>query len=427
MPSPILVTFAIATHNRRPVVVDCLRQVIANGLPAKQFEIIVIDNASADGTPDLIAQEFGARVKLIRLGKNCGPVAKNIAIRKARGEFIVLLDDDAFPHPGAVPQMIRHFRENPNLGAAVFDVTLPDGSKDSAAYPDVFIGAGTGLRASALDKIGRGGSGGGRGMLPAHYFMQAEEYDLSFRLLEAGFSVERFWDLPLTHLKTPNARIGQRTTALDVRNNLFLLARYMPQSLAEQLAADWMSRYWMMAEVRDYALDNVPHPTFGTHREAFLQGAGEGLNRWKSQRGNGQRILSDTTIERIFKFRKLRERMAHMKQRTGAQKIVFAEFGKNMLAYWMAAQDAGLEVLAILDDRLAEDGAGGPSEKPREYRGIPIVATMPAGADAIVLANMSPVQAPTRAAALRRVQRVPVIDLFSRQDRVMQSTPLLPA
>ncbi len=137
--------------------------------------------------------------------------------------------------------MVRHFRDNPTLAAAVFDVTLPDGSKEASAFPDVFIGAGTGLRRSALEKIaGSEKKESSIATLPSHFFMQAEEYDLSFRLLDAGYSIQRFWDLALTHLKTPNARIGERTTRLDVRNNLYLLAKYIPAPLCHQLAADWL-------------------------------------------------------------------------------------------------------------------------------------------------------------------------------------------
>jgi hypothetical protein len=253
--------------------------------------------------------------------------------------------------------------------------------------------------------------------------MQAEEYDLSFRLLNAGFSIQRFWDLPLTHLKTPNARIGQRTTALDIRNNLYLLARYLPQPLAKQLAADWLARYFMMAHARDIAADHIPHPHFGTHKKAFINGAAEGLKKWNSQRANGRRLLSDDTVERIFKFQKIRDRLALLKQKTGAQKILFADFGKNILAYYLAAKDLSLEVTAILDDRLA---APSNSETPHDYRGIPILSPNdPAfdhhlqNSDLILLTNMSPVQAPLKAAALRRTLPLPVIDLFSRTDAAL--------
>ena len=131
----------------------------------------------------------------------------------------------------------------------------------------------------------------------------------SGKLRLSRWSVQRFWDLPLTHLKSPGARIGQRTTGLDVRNNLYLLARYVPQPLAKQFAADWLSRYWMMAENRDADCGQAPHPEFGTHSDSFIRGAGEGLDRWNSQRAGGKRLLSERTIERVFKLQKIRDRI----------------------------------------------------------------------------------------------------------------------
>ena len=53
--------------------------------------------------------------------------------------------------------------------------------RECSAYPDVFIGCGTGFRRQALVEVGG---------LPEDFFMQAEEYDLSLRLLDAGWTVE---------------------------------------------------------------------------------------------------------------------------------------------------------------------------------------------------------------------------------------------
>ncbi|MCL2640534.1 MAG: glycosyltransferase family 2 protein [Phycisphaerales bacterium] len=427
----LLVSFVIATYNRGSVLADCLRRVLANGLPRSQFEILIVDNASTDGTPELVAREVPEAI-LIRLSKNCGPVAKNVAIRQARGEFVVLLDDDAFPHPGSVPQMVRHFHNDKNLAAAVFDVTLPDGTKESSAYPDVFIGAGTGIRKSILDQMGGGG------LFPVDFFMQAEEYDLSFRILAAGGSVQRFWDLPLTHLKSPNARIAHRTTRFDIRNNLYLLAKYVPEPFCHQLAADWLSRYFMMAVQRDsqQSASSVPvlRGGVGTHKQSFIQGAAQGLAEWSARRVNGKHLLPDAVIERIFKFEQIKSRMARAADCVaggggmgGGRRIIFADLGKNMLAYYLAAKYLGLEILAIADDYLAAPPlplSHSPHPPLPDYRGIPIlpVSRIPwRDADLVIVSNLSPVHAPLRAAALNRTCPIPTVDLFSRHDPLFQN------
>ena len=420
LPAQPTVAFILATHNRGPVVTDCLRHTLNCGLPASQFIITVVDNASTDDTPALLralAAEHG-NIQVIRLPSNRGPVAKNFALQNNPADILVLLDDDAYPLPGSVRQMIRHFHDDPHLAAAVFDVALPDGTQEASAYPDVFIGAGTALRAAALKALPASGPGsGGRGgpLLPRDFFMQAEEYDLSFRLLAAGHSVQRFWDMPLLHLKTPNARIGHRTTRLDVRNNLYLLAKYLPEPLCHQFAADWLDRYWRMALQRDQ--NAAPGQPPRLHKKAFMQGAAEGLARWHQQRRGGLCLLPPTVIEKIFKFSAIEQRLHRAMQHFNLRRIAFADLGKNMLPFHRAAARLGLKVAAIVDHNLADPV----NAASNDYRGIRLMneptfrtATLAAPVDALVLTAVSPVHARRRASALRRVFSVPVLDLFSK-------------
>jgi hypothetical protein len=340
-------------------------------------------------------------------------VAKNAGLHKNPADLVVLLDDDAYPLPGAVARMIDHFEADPTLGAAVFDVMLPDGSREGSAYPDVFIGAGTGLRNSALRQLAAEKQSGGRGgpLLPRDFFMQAEEYDLSFRLIAAGYSVQRFADLPLMHLKSPGARIGQRTTRLDVRNNLYLLAKYLPARLCHELAADWLSRYWRMALARDQR--QSPDAAHGTHKQAFIRGAAQGLAAWGAQRQGGRLVLAPGAIEHIFKFEAIEHRLARLATDGGLRRIAFADMGKNLLAYFQAAKRLGLEVTAIVDDQIP----GG------EYRGIEVIPGQTflekgSRADALVITTLSRVHAQRRGEALRRsMAKMPVIDLFAEAER----------
>jgi hypothetical protein len=323
--------------------------------------------------------------------------------------------------------MISHFDEDPRLGAAIFDVTLPDGRKEASAYPDVFIGAGTALRTAALRALPANSGGRGGRYLPADFFMQAEEYDLSFRLIAAGYSVQRFWDMPLMHLKAPGARIGQRTTHLDVRNNLYLLAKYLPEPLCHQFAADWLSRYWRMALNRD--LEQPPHPIHGTHKQSFVRGANQGLQEWSHQRQGERHLLPPPAIERIFKFTEIEKRLARAKHSLGLQRIAFADFGKNMLPFYQASQSLGLTAVAVVDDPLS----GEPGTV--DYRGIPLIPLTAFreqqrsnNVEALILTTISPVHAARRIAALQRsLPGLPVIDLFTTRaaTRLPRSQPSL--
>src|SRR5688500_17077292 len=88
-PAPI-VSFLIAAYNRRDVLLTTLARLQHNGLPRDQFEIIVVDNASTDGTADAAARSFPS-VRVLRQCENRGACAKNAGLSIARGRFIVFL------------------------------------------------------------------------------------------------------------------------------------------------------------------------------------------------------------------------------------------------------------------------------------------------------------------------------------------------
>src|SRR3954466_2068490 len=107
------VSFVISTYNRRDVLLQTLDRVKACEVP---HEILLVDNASPDGSAKAVA-EVHPGVRLFPLGENLGPCAKNIGLKQARGEYVVFLDDDSFPIPGALARMIDHFENDPRLGA----------------------------------------------------------------------------------------------------------------------------------------------------------------------------------------------------------------------------------------------------------------------------------------------------------------------
>lgn len=379
------VSFVLATHNRQAVVLQTLARIERQaGLPRHMFEIIVVDDQSTDGTAAALAAQF-RHVRVIRTHGNFGPVSKNIGIARATGRYIVLLDDDSYPAPGAIQRMIRHFDESPTLGAAGFTVELPDGTRECSAYPDVFIGCGVGLRRRALSAVGG---------LPEDFFMQAEEYDLSLRLLNAGWDVQTFDDLRVTHLKSPLARAAARTTRLDVRNNIVLIARYFPKRYAVPYFCDWLRRYgWMAAS--------------NGHLPAFARGAIEGL--WRGLFAAKRRPVRRETFERFARVDETEMRLRGLKDRLALKRVLLLDVGKNIYAYHRAARRCDIEIIAIADERLGR--------RFRWYRGVPVVDDATARTlrfDAAIVANLSPVHAAARRDAWRDAAGGRVIDLFAR-------------
>jgi GT2 family glycosyltransferase len=385
------ITFLISTYNRRDVLLNTLWRLTKLGETSGiNSEIILVDNASKDGAADAVSRTFPT-VRVIRQTCNRGPCAKNAGLPFACGEFIVFLDDDSYPCDGMLSRMIQYFRADPKLGTAVFDIVLPDGSHECSAYPTVFIGCGTGFRRAALEAVGG---------LPADYFMAAEEYDLSLRLLDAGWKIQRFDDLVAMHMKTPGARQPTRITRLDVRNNLTLITRFFPPEHMLPFAIDWMRRYLWIAQSKGRE-----------HEIAFWRGLVEGIMR--SFRPGHRRPMTSMAFETFAMIDEIESRMRAIAEQRRIQTILLIDVGKNIYPFSRAAIRAGLKIVAVADAKLARSG--------RKYLGVPVVDDATAKSmqfDAAIVANVSPVHAATRRNAWRRWTSVPVIDLFENSSAV---------
>ncbi|MCA9773566.1 MAG: glycosyltransferase, partial [Myxococcales bacterium] len=93
----------------------CLRSIEADPFTGDR-EVWIVDNASGDGTPEMIAKEFPS-VNLIANGTNVGfPKAVNQALEKARGRVAFLLNPDARVAPGATATGLAYLAEHPDVG-----------------------------------------------------------------------------------------------------------------------------------------------------------------------------------------------------------------------------------------------------------------------------------------------------------------------
>ncbi|MGV8932438.1 MAG: glycosyltransferase family 2 protein [Luteimonas sp.] len=98
------ISVVIPSYNRMDSLADTLRGLAAQTMVADSFEVLVIDNASTDGTLAQVeamipAMPYALRVKRIR-GENCGPApARNFGVELAVGQVIAFTDSDCRPHP----------------------------------------------------------------------------------------------------------------------------------------------------------------------------------------------------------------------------------------------------------------------------------------------------------------------------------------
>ena len=121
------ISIIIVNYNVREFLHHALTSV-RKALKGIRGEIIVVDNASDDGSVEMIRTWF-PDVQLIVNKSNLGfATANNIALRRARGEVLLLLNPDTVVQEDSMKVMLRFFDENPDAGIAGCKILNPDGS-----------------------------------------------------------------------------------------------------------------------------------------------------------------------------------------------------------------------------------------------------------------------------------------------------------
>jgi glycosyltransferase involved in cell wall biosynthesis len=236
---PISLTVAICTHNRAAQLADTLRSLEALEAPGRQWELLVVDNASTDGTPALLEELHwrpGVPLRCVREERLGVSYARNRAVEEARGEYVLFIDDDETPHEDWLAAHARALREHaPDATGGRIEVRfigaerpswLTDellgflGRLDHGPLPRRLTDEGqkifTGNAAFRRETVRRLGlfdtSLGRRGRINAG----GEDVDLFVRLLRAGCDVR--W--------VPDAIIFHRIEAEKLRRGYFLDLHY---------------------------------------------------------------------------------------------------------------------------------------------------------------------------------------------------------
>ena len=111
-----MLSVLIVNYNDRENLSRCLNS-LANCIKEIPYEVIVVDNNSADGSQDFIRKNY-PDVKLFMNEENVGfSKANNRGLRECRGEYILLLNSDTVMMPGAIEILIKELQSNPGLGA----------------------------------------------------------------------------------------------------------------------------------------------------------------------------------------------------------------------------------------------------------------------------------------------------------------------
>lgn len=383
-------SYVIVTHQRREPLLKTLAILFETTPPQVQggtagFEVWVVDNASTDGTCEAVRAKFPS-VKIIEKTTNEGVWARSAAFAPAKGEYLILLDDDSYPIGDAVSRSIAYLDAHAECAAVVGKVVLPDGSQEGCAFPAVMLSGAVCIRRNVLLKVG--------GFRP-EFFRKAGEYDLSYRIWQAGYRVDRFEDVVYRHDKVMTGRSKPFAHRMDLRNNLILVERYLPASLRNVYRRDVIQRYSALARH-----DGCGRAAWQARLEGMIWRVREALG--------GRQTLSEPVVETLYQMEYQAGVVGEWARTTRARRVVIADFSKNLYATFDACRRAGLEVVAVADDHPAYAGLN--------YRGVPVVSTDTAVAlkpDGMVVSNINPAQCRQKTEKVRGLFPGPVLSLWT--------------
>jgi GT2 family glycosyltransferase len=229
-----LVTVLILTWNRRNDVLETVQSIYEQAY--RNFEIIVVDNGSTDGTVDAVRQAY-PQVRLVALDRNMG-VAKgrNAGIVAARGDIVFCLDSDASPGHDSMTNLVRRFQADPKLGVinskivnaytreidhtAGWSYTERDkADQDREFLSFTFSAGGCAIRTEVFDRVG---------LFWELMFFGGEELDYSMRVWDAGYKIVYYPESVIYHRVSPQRRVaGAERDCRDLKETLYVyLVRY---------------------------------------------------------------------------------------------------------------------------------------------------------------------------------------------------------
>ena len=130
----MLVSYCVVNTNGRDLLLSCLEAIERTTPSDLEHEILVLDNASDDGSAEAV-RALGRDVRLIALDRRAGKAENDSRLlREARGEFCLLLNEDSELQPGAVAALLGALQSDREAAAAGAQLLSPDGREVPCAW-----------------------------------------------------------------------------------------------------------------------------------------------------------------------------------------------------------------------------------------------------------------------------------------------------
>lgn len=277
-PARMLLSVVVVTYQSRDHILACLRSIDADR-GALAAEVLVLDNASADGTADLVRREAPG-VRVIETGGNLGYAkAVNRGIAESAGGAVLVLNPDCIVRPGALAALTGWLDAHPRCAVAAPRIRNPDGTiewsarsypgaltflfnryslltrlfpgnpwsrsyllsdwdHDSARSVDWVSGAAMCVRRAAIDEVG--------GMDEA-FFMFNEDVDWCRRFTQAGWSVDYEPRAEVVHaIGASKGRVSEKVILERHRGMIHYLRKHHPTNPI----VEWAAASLIMARAR---------------------------------------------------------------------------------------------------------------------------------------------------------------------------------
>ena len=236
----------IVSYNTRRLLDECLASLQTAVSPTNGLEIIVVDNASGDGSVEMVREKY-PDVHLIAGEENRGfSTANNLGVRQANGRVLLFLNSDTVVSAEALVQPLDYLDAHPNVGAITVRLVYPNGERDPdnhRGFPTPwnalchFSGLGRLFPASprfngyfqsyadfeqthALPVIA-----GSFMMMPRavfdqldgwdeSYFFYGEDIDFCYRIYEAGYEIIYYPHVEVLHYKGASSGLRKESAAI---------------------------------------------------------------------------------------------------------------------------------------------------------------------------------------------------------------------
>jgi GT2 family glycosyltransferase len=248
------ISIIIVSWNTRDLLAQCLQSVY-DTVGNLAFEVIVVDNASADGSPTMVYDQF-PQVRLIENLENEGFArANNQAIDICTGRYVLLLNSDTVVLPDAIERMVTFADTHPQIGALGAELCNGDGSlqpswaqfpslvsewsgrnfrgrqpyMDGKAYIVDWVGGSCLLvRRQVIEQIG---------LLDENIFMYSEETDWCYRIVQAGWQIGYLPGAKVIHFGGASSRkqSESRTLIQLYKSKLYFFRKHYGASQMELL------------------------------------------------------------------------------------------------------------------------------------------------------------------------------------------------